>query len=95
MDIRKIIKKPLITEKASVLREKENKYLFMVDTDASKGQIKEAIEALFKVKVENVHTAVVAGKLRRMGAHSGYRSDWKKAIVKVQKGQEIKMVEEV
>lgn len=95
MDIRKIIKRPLITEKATILKEKENKYQFMVDKDATKGQIKQAVQELFKVKVEGVHTAIVPGKLRRMGAHAGYRSDWKKAIVKVQKGQEIKMVEEV
>ena len=94
MDIRKVIKRPLITEKATILREKENKYLFMVDKNANKHRIKEAVEALFKVHVENVHTSIVGGKLRRMGAHSGYRQDWKKAIVKVKKGQEIKMVEE-
>jgi large subunit ribosomal protein L23 len=94
MDIRKIIKKPLITEKAAAMKEKENKYLFMVEKEASKTQIKAAIEELFKVKVEDVHTAIVGGKLRRMGAHSGYRPDWKKAIVKIKQGQEIKIVEE-
>jgi large subunit ribosomal protein L23 len=95
MDIRKIIKKPLITEKASLLKEKENKYVFMVGKDATKGQVKQAIQELFKVQVENVHTCVIPGKERRMGAHAGYRPDWKKAIVKVKKGQEIKVVEEV
>lgn len=95
MDIRKIIKRPLITEKATLLKENENKYLFMVEKEATKGQIKEAIEKLFNVEVENVHTLVVLGKLRRMGVNSGYRSDWKKAIVKVKKGQTIKIVEEV
>ncbi|OGS37131.1 MAG: 50S ribosomal protein L23 [Elusimicrobia bacterium RIFOXYB2_FULL_49_7] len=95
MDIRKIIKKPLITEKSTLLREKENKYLFMVEKTSTKGQIKQAVEELFKVKVEDVHTSIVPGKQRRLGAHSGFRSDWKKAIVKVKKGQEIKMVEEV
>ena len=65
MDIRKIIKKPLITEKATILREKENKYIFMVDKDADKQRIKEAVEQLFKVKVEDVHTCIVGGKLRR------------------------------
>ncbi|MCB4792628.1 MAG: 50S ribosomal protein L23 [Elusimicrobia bacterium] len=95
MDIRQIIKKPLITEKATNLKENENKYLFMVDKAATKGQIREAIEKLFKVEVENVHTLVVPGKLRRMGVNSGYRANWKKAIVKVKKGQSIKIVEEV
>ena len=94
MDIRNIIKKPIVTEKASIMKEKDNKYTFMVDKDANKFQIKNAIETLFKVKVESVHTANYLGKEKRMGMHSGYRSDWKKAIVKLGKGQEIQMVEE-
>jgi large subunit ribosomal protein L23 len=94
MDIRNIIKKPIVTEKASILKEQSNKYTFMVDGDANKYQIKQAIESLFNVKVENVHTANYKGKLKRMGAHQGYKSDWKKAIVKLAKGQEIQMVEE-
>ncbi|MDR2192547.1 MAG: 50S ribosomal protein L23 [Endomicrobium sp.] len=94
MDIRNIIKKAIVTEKASSLKEKDNKYTFMVDKDANKFQIKNAVETLFKVKVESVHTANYLGKEKRMGAHSGYRSDWKKAIVKLGKGQEIQMVEE-
>lgn len=94
MDPKEIIKRPLITEKATALKEKENKYTFMVEKKSTKGQIKEAVEQLFKVDVEDIHTAVIPGKLRRMGMHAGYRSDWKKAIVKVKKGQEIKIVEE-
>jgi large subunit ribosomal protein L23 len=94
MDIRNIIKKAIVTEKASILKEKDNKYTFMVDKDANKFQIKNAIETLFNVKVESVHTANYLGKEKRMGMHSGYRSDWKKAIVKLGKGQEIQMVEE-
>ena len=94
MDIKKVIKRPIITEKASLLREKENKYVFAVDKSSSKGQIKKAVEGLFNVKVETVRTSITPGKLRRMGAHSGYRSDWKKAIVRLKKGQEIKVVEE-
>lgn len=94
MDIRKIIKKPLITERTSALKEHDNKYCFMVDKTATKGQIREAVEKLFNVKVEDIHTSIVPGKYRRMGAHEGLQSDWKKAIVKVQKGQEIQLVEE-
>ncbi|MCX5781999.1 MAG: 50S ribosomal protein L23 [Elusimicrobia bacterium] len=93
MESRNIIKEPLITEKATDLRVKSNKYVFIVDKRASKSQIKKAVEELFKVKVENVHTAIYGGKLRRMGVYSGYRPDWKKAIVKIRKGQEIKMAE--
>jgi large subunit ribosomal protein L23 len=77
-----------------MLKDKENKYTFMVSKHSTKGQIKEAVEQLFKVDAENIHTAVIPGKQRRMGAHAGYRPDWKKAIVKVKKGQEIKIVEE-
>jgi large subunit ribosomal protein L23 len=94
MDIREIIKRPLITEKSTLLREKENKYLFEVARTATKGQVKQAIEELFKVTVEDVHTSIIPGKLKRMGAHAGFRPDWKKAIVKVKQGQEIKIVEE-
>ncbi len=93
MEARSIIKEPLVTEKATDLRAKENKYIFVVHPKASKPMIKRAVEELFKVKVEDVHTATYSGKLRRMGMHAGYRPDWKKAIVKIKKGQEIKMVE--
>ena len=95
MDVKTIIKRPLITERANLLKEKENKYVFQVNKSATKGQIKQAIEQLFKVHVENIRTAIIPGKQRRLGAHTGYRSDWKKAIIKVKRGQEIKMVEEV
>lgn len=94
MDIRTIIKKPLITEKATMLREQENKYVFKVAPASTKAQIKQAVEELFKVTVLDVHTTMMRGKQRRMGMHAGYRSDWKKAIVKVKKGQEIKVLEE-
>lgn len=94
MEIREIIKRPLVTEKAAMLKEKENKYVFAVAKGASKGQIKEAIQSLFKVEVASVHTLIAPGKLKRMGAHSGFRPDWKKAIVKIKNGQEIKIAEE-
>ena len=94
MDIRNIIKKPIVTEKASNLKEKNNKYTFVVDKDANKFQIKQAVESLFNVRVTSVHTANCAGKSRRIGVQSGYKSDWKKAIVKLSEGQEIQMVEE-
>ncbi|MFH1541335.1 MAG: 50S ribosomal protein L23 [Elusimicrobiota bacterium] len=90
-----IIKRPIITEKATKLKEINNKYEFVVEKNATKGQIKEAIEQLFKVNVEKVHTAILPGKLRRQGAHAGYRNDFKKAIVDIKKGQSIKIVEGV
>ena len=95
MDLRTIIKRPIITEKATAVKEKEEKYVFMVDKAATKGQIREALETLFKVKVAKVNTTIVPGKLRRLGAHAGYRADWKKATVKLKKGFHINIVEEV
>ena len=95
MELRDIIIKPIVTEKSSLLKEKENKYVFKVAKKATKGQIKEAVQKLFKVEVLGVHTAIIPGKEKRMGAHAGMRTDWKKAIVAIKKGQEIKVIEEV
>jgi large subunit ribosomal protein L23 len=90
----KVIKGPVITERTTLLKEKENKYVFIVDKRANKTRIKNAIEELFDVDVEKISTMIVPGKLRRLGRYSGYKPDWKKAIVKLESGQEIKIVEE-
>lgn len=90
MDIRKIINTPVITERATTAKEKENKYTFFVHLKANKNQIKEAVEKLFNVEVERVYTSILPGKLRRLGRYSGYRPARKKAIIQVKKGQEIK-----
>ncbi|MDR0977608.1 MAG: 50S ribosomal protein L23 [Endomicrobium sp.] len=95
MDIRNIIKKPIVTEKTAFFKEKNNKYTFLVDKDANKFQIRQAVESLFNVRVESVHTANYVGKSKRLGLHKGYKSDWKKAVVKLDEGQEIQMVDEV
>lgn len=89
-----IIRSPSITEKNTLLRG-ENKYVFEVATDSNKTQIKRAVEKLFNVKVESVNTMNVKGKKKRMGKHSGYRSNWKKAIVKLPEGQTIDRFGEV
>lgn len=75
-----VIIKPLITEKSTYLME-DRKYTFKVAKRANKVQIRRAVEEIFGVKVEAVNTINMSGKLKRMGAHSGYRPDWKKAIV--------------
>ena len=93
MDAIEIIIRPVITEKATTVKEKQNKYTFIVAKEANKPQIKKAIEELFKVNVEKVRTARYAGKLKRMGAHSGYKSEYKKATVTLKSGQVIKIVE--
>ena len=90
-----IIKRPEVTEKNTNLRAKENKYVFEVATDATKPIIRKAVEHLFNVKVESVNTMIVRGKEKRMGRYSGVRSNWKKAIVKLQKGQTISKFEGV
>jgi large subunit ribosomal protein L23 len=77
------------------MREAENKYVFEVLRTASKPEIKTAVEKLFNVSVESVNTMIVKGKKKRMGKFSGYRSDWKKAIVKIQQGQKIEKFGEV
>ena len=77
-----IIKKPIITEN-SMDQMAERKYTFEVAKDANKIEIKKAVEEIFGVKVEKVTTMRVLGKVKRMGANSGKRPDWKKAIVKL------------
>jgi len=86
-----VIKRPIITEKGLTLKERDRTLCFEVDDDASKQQIQEAVEQLFKVKVEAVRTMVVPGKMRRRGKYTGYRPDWKKAYVTLRKGE--KMIE--
>jgi len=89
--IHNVIKRPVITEKGLTLKEQDRTLCFEVDDHASKKQIQEAVEQLFKVKVQAVRTMVVPGKLRRRGKYSGYRSDWKKAYVTLREGE--KMIE--
>ena len=82
------IKHPLITEKATVLREQSGVYCFKVDVRANKVEIAKAVEALFpKTKVAEVRTAIVRGKSRRMGRLAGKRPDWKKAWVRLSEGE--------
>ncbi|MCK9217377.1 MAG: 50S ribosomal protein L23 [Firmicutes bacterium] len=77
-----IIKKPVITEK-SMSEMADRKYTFIVDIRANKYMIKNAIEEIFKVKVERVNTIKMLGKLKRMGKYEGRRPGYKKAIVKL------------
>jgi len=92
---RKIILRPLVTEKSTDLRVKEDKYAFEVDLKANKPEIKKAIEELFKVNVVGVHTMIVHGKVKRMGRFEGKRPNWKKAIVSLKKGEKIEFFETV
>jgi len=94
-DSRKIIKTSLVSEKSTDLRADQNKYIFQVDTKANKLEIKKAVEELFKVKVDDVNTMMMHGKPKRLGRSEGRRSDWKKAVVKLKKGEVIELFENV
>jgi large subunit ribosomal protein L23 len=87
-----IILRPIITEKNTNLMIM-NKYSFEVTRDATKPQIKRAIEKIFNVTVERVHTINVHGKKRRRGREFGYQSDWRKAIVTLRPGDRIELFE--
>jgi large subunit ribosomal protein L23 len=88
-----IIKRPLDTEKLDRMRDRENKFAFEIDMKANKTEIKQAIEALFKVKVVTIKTAIVRGKFRRIGRNEGRRPNWKKAIVTLKEGDAISLFE--
>ncbi|SFE87202.1 50S ribosomal protein L23 [Nitrosomonas sp. Nm166] len=88
----KIILAPYVSEKATFVGEKNNQTIFRVTTDATKKEIKAAIELLWKeqkIEVTNVRTINIKGKQKRFGRFLGRRSNWKKAIVSIKKGQEL------
>ncbi len=80
---------PHISEKSAVAADTNNQYVFKVTSDATKGEVKGAVELLFKVEVGSVTVANVKGKTKRQGARFGKRSDWKKAYVTLKDGHEI------
>ncbi len=94
-DPRSIIRKVLITEKGTVLREVHQQYLFEVARDANKIEIKRAVEAVFNVKVDTVQTMQMRGKTKRQGRWVGRRNDWKKAIVTLKPDQKIELFEQI
>lgn len=87
--IHTVIRRPVITEKGLGVKETEGTLVFEVAPSASKNEVKQAVEALFKVKVAAVRTANFAGKERRRGKSGGFRSDWKKAYVKLKAGEKL------
>jgi large subunit ribosomal protein L23 len=84
-----VIRRALITEKGMGVKETEGTLVFEVAEAATKTEVKQAVEALFKVKVNSVRTANFAGKERRRGKFTGYRPDWKKAYVRLKAGQKM------
>ena len=83
------IRRPLITEKALTTRETEGSLVFEVATEATKIEVKQAVEKLFNVKVASIRTANVVGKERRRGKFTGYQPDWKKAYVRLKAGEKV------
>jgi len=89
MTIHDVLRRPLVTEKGVAAKENNRTLCFEVNAEANKTQVKAAVEKLFKVKVAEVRTATLEGKLRRRGRFTGYKPDWKKAYVKLKKGEKV------
>ena len=87
----KIVIRPVITEKSTLLKEKNREVCFEVDPRANKSEIKKAAEQLFKIKVERVRIQNKRGKKRKVGRSEGKKKDWKKAYIKLKEGE--KMIE--
>jgi large subunit ribosomal protein L23 len=88
-----IVVRPIITEKSSLLKDTGNQYVFEVQRDANKIEIKKAVEKLFKVKVVSVRISNIEGKKKRVGRFAGKKPDWKKAIVKINPKDKITIFE--
>jgi large subunit ribosomal protein L23 len=86
MKLTDVIRRPLVTEKTSILREDGRTIVFQVAAGANKAEIRRAIEQLLGAKVDSVRTALAHGKVKRQGRYVGRRSDWKKAYVKLREG---------
>ena len=84
-----VLRKPIITEKGLDMKENRRTLVLQVHSDANKVEIKQAVQSVFKVKVQSVHTANFRGKMRRRGRSFGYRLDWKKAYVKLKGGEKM------
>jgi len=89
MKLTDVIRRPVITEKTTVMREDGRTIVFQVARDANKIDIKRAVEQLLGSKVENVRTSLAHGKIKRQGRFAGRRSDWKKAYVTLREGEKM------
>lgn len=94
MHLYEVLRRPLVTEKATLLKERD-KYAFQVASHASKAQIKEAVERAFKVEVSKVNVMTIPGKTRRFGRRQVTSSPWKKAVVTLAPGHKITFFEGV
>ena len=89
MKLTDVIRRPLVTEKTTVIREEHRTLVFQVAMDANKIDIKRAVEKLLGSKVESVRTSLAHGKVKRQGRSIGRRSDWKKAYVRLREGEKM------
>jgi len=89
MTIHDVLIKPLVTEKGLIKKDEQQTLTFSVAREANKIQIRQAVEKLFNVKVSEIRTANFEGKLRRRGRFAAYKSDWKKAYVRLEAGQKV------
>ena len=88
-----VLRRPLITEKNTILQDAQNKYAFEVDTRANKAQVKTAVERSFNVSVSDVNVIMVKGKRKRFGRRFTRRPSWKKAVVSLKAGDKIQIFE--
>jgi large subunit ribosomal protein L23 len=95
MDQYTIIRRPIVTEKGTALKDENNQLIFEVNLDSNKSEIKKAIEKLFKVTVLSVRTQNRLGKRKRLGRTMGRRKNWKKAIVTLKEGDRVDFFEGV
>lgn len=91
--IYQVLKRPVVTEKTTAMREVAGNYVFEVDTDSNKIEIRQAVEKLFNVRVKDVRTAIVRGKFRRTRKGIGRKPNWKKAVVTLHDGETIELFE--
>lgn len=94
-EMRQVVVRPLMTEKSMRLKDERNMVTFQVARDANKVEIRQAVEAIFNVKVTAVRTTNMEGKLKRLGRYQGRRPSWKKAVVTLAPGYKIELVEGV
>lgn len=88
----KVLLAPQVSEKATLVADRNNQFIFKVAKDATKPEIRKAVEQLWSVKVKSVQTLVVKGKSKRFGRNMGKRSDWKKAYVSLEAGHDIDLM---
>ena len=98
-DVRMVLRRPVVTEKTTAMKEESNRYVFEVSINANKQQIKKAVETMFEVRVKDVRTAIYRGKrsvvMNKAGRFEGFKPNWKKAYVTLKEGDSIDLFDVV